>query len=454
MSVDDPEAIAALAIERAGANGSGPPEWVRDEPGAGRPKPSRELRVTRASDIEPTRVKWLWPAWIPASRLVLLSGRPGDGKSTTLTDFTARLSTASPMPDGYRPTGPINVAILSAEDSADDTIVPRLLAAGANLERVFIVGGMVDELGIERPWILPDNVPQLSTFVRDQAIRLLIVDPLTAFQSGRVDAHRDGEVRAMLLPLSNMADELECAVIANRHLRKGGAADARDAGGGSVAYTAAARLEWMIGTDPADPTRRVLAVAKSNIGKIPRSLAYRIEQDVEWETNRIRWDGSTDLVANDLTAAPKSDDERGAVDDAEDFLRSALADGPVLSKDVDRQAREAGISAGGALKRARQRLHVKSRKRSDGRWILELPIEGVHDSAEDVHGSIQSRLAPLAHHPNTHTLSCEPHSRESEQGEQDVHVSALGTVARDDLLDDVPPLTDADDRDDEREVIW
>jgi putative DNA primase/helicase len=392
----NPDDVAALALARASkpasrrtrtaasssSNGSKP--RPRDEPGT---TARRKLRVTRASEISPTKVRWLWRNWIAGDRLVLAGGRPGDGKSTIALDLAARFSTGSPMPDGSRPESPINVAILSAEDSANDTIVPRLLAAGANLERVSIVGGLVDEeTNIERPWLLPENVPELRTYVRSAEIRLLIIDPLSAFQSGRVDAHRDGEVRTMLLPLSNMAAELECAVLAIRHHRKGGAADARDAGGGSIAYTAAARIEWTVGTDPADRTRRVLAVSKSNIGKTPRSLIYRIEQDEQWDTNRIRWEGASDLLASDLTAEHKDDDERGAVDDAEDFLRTALAAGPLLSKDLERQAKEAGISSA-ALRRARQRLRLKSRKQPDGRWLTELP--NVEPPTEE---AIQGRL--------------------------------------------------------------
>jgi putative DNA primase/helicase len=398
----DPDDVAALALARvseraarrsrtaAASRSNGSKPAPRDEPTTAR----RTLRVARASEIRPTKVRWLWRNWIAGDRLVLAGGRPGDGKSTLAIDLAARFSTGSPMPDRSRPDAPINVAVLSAEDSANDTIVPRLLAAGANLDRVSIVGGLVDEFNIERPWLLPQNVPELREFIKSAEIRLLIIDPLSAFQSSGVDAHRDGEVRAMLLPLSNMAAELECAVLAIRHHRKGGAADARDAGGGSIAYTAAARIEWTVGTDPADRTRRVLAVSKSNIGKTPRSLVYRIEQDEEWDTNRIHWEGASDLLASDLTAERKDGDERGAVDEAEDFLRTALADGPVLSKELDRQAKEAGVSPA-ALRRARQRLRLKPRKQPDGRWLTEPPHVEQQPREEAIQGRLDDPAEPV-----------------------------------------------------------
>ena len=106
-------------------------------------------------------------------------------------------------------------------------------------------------------------------------IRLLIIDPRRACRSAAVDTHRDGAVRGMLHPLASMAGELDCAVLAVRHHRKGGATDARDAGSGSIACTAAARVEWAAGTDPDDATRFVLAVSKINIAAKPQSLVYR-----------------------------------------------------------------------------------------------------------------------------------------------------------------------------------
>jgi putative DNA primase/helicase len=417
------------------------PVWVRDEPGTtASPKPLRVLKVQRADTIEPTRISWLWKGWIPASRLALFGGKPGDGKSSVVLDLAARLSTASPMPDGTRPPEPINVAILSAEDGASDTIIPRLIAAGADRQRVFIVGGMVNEAGIERPWILPDDILELSAFIRENDIAFLVIDPLSAFQSANVDTHRDGAVRAMLLPLSNMADSLNCAVVAVRHHRKGGATDARDAGSGSIAFTAAARIEWAAGTDPHDGSRRILAIAKSNIAAVQSSIAYRLVQDERWETNRVQWDGLSDVTANQLVGDQPTDEERSELDEATDFLRVVLAAGAVAAKTVKKQAAEADI-AERTLNRAKKRLAVRSRKLPDGSWVWSYRFEGgqaqVEDCQVDTHTSL-GNVGNLGHHPSTHTLNNEGFTREDEQdcqGGQDGRSSDGRQSLTDDYLE-------------------
>ena len=259
--------------------------------------PRRVMRSKRAADIKPTRVVWLWPGWLPAGRLALLGGRPGDGKSSVTIDLAARLSTGSPLPDGYRPPAPLTVLILSGEDDPSDTIVPRLVAAGADLERVVIANGEVldRETGLSRSWTLPNDVPELANLVRDSGADLVVIDPLAAFTGMGVDTHRDAVVRSMLLPLSTMARHEKCAVVGVRHHRKGGATDARDAGAGSVAYTAAARIEWVAGRDPEDQSRRVLAVSKTNIAAVPPSRLYRlVPAEGPWDTVAVRWEGETD----------------------------------------------------------------------------------------------------------------------------------------------------------------
>ena len=165
--------------------------------------PRRVMRSKVAAEIKPTRVVWLWPGWLPAGRLALLGGRPGDGKSSVTIDLAARATTGSPFPDGYRPPAPLTVLILSGEDDPSDTIVPRLLAAGADLTRVVIANGTVVDTvtGGARSWVLPADVPELANLVRDSGADLVVIDPLAAFVATAVDTHRDSAVRSMLLPL-------------------------------------------------------------------------------------------------------------------------------------------------------------------------------------------------------------------------------------------------------------
>jgi hypothetical protein len=367
---------------------------------------------------------------LPAARLTLFGGKPGDGKSGVTIDLTARLTTASPMPDGWRPKGPLTVLLLNGEDDPSDTLVPRLIAAGADLARVIVATGTVldDATGVPRSWALPGDVDVHCQLVRDNGIDLAIIDPLAAFIGTSIDTHRDAAVRSMLHPLSDMARRERCAVIGVRHHRKGGAADARDAGTGSVAFTAAARMEWVVGRDPQEQSRRVLAVAKTNIGKEAQSLAYVLaEAPGEWATVQVVWQGTSPLTANQLVGEAVSEEDRGALDEAVDFLRSALGDGPVPAKDVERQAKDASVSYP-TLRRAKTRLKVRSRKSSGtGSWVWELPSQGAQDQgAQPSKGSHLGHVERVEHLPSTHTLFNAGFSRESDQGAQGAQGDVFG----------------------------
>ncbi len=435
------------------------------------PTPKRSMRAKRASEIAPTRVEWIWPIWLPAARLALFGGKPGDGKSGVSIDLAARLSMGSPLPDGYRPLGPLTVLILSGEDDPSDTLVPRLIAAGANLERIVIANGTVidNETGMAKPWTLPADVDVLGQLVRKHHVDVAVLDPLGAFVSTTVDTHRDSAVRAMLLPLAQMARRERCAVLGIRHHRKGGAVDARDAGSGSVAFTAAARIEWVAGRDPQDPTRRILAVSKTNIGKEPTSLAYRlVDAEGEWDTLRIAWDGTSALTANQLVGEPVSEEDRSELEEAIDFLSEALADGPRAAKPIKRLADQAGI-AERTLRRAKERLGVKTRKTSAGPWEWQLR-EGGQPQDEDGYvagGPHLGHVGPLGRLPSSTTYNKRASSRESLEGGQGGQGYAFGSNGQlpcanndppdgfdpfddraEDLeraaLDDAPPRTDDD----------
>src|SRR3990172_3145876 len=103
-----------------------------------KPKASRPTETTGPillclADVVPKPVRWLWPGHIPLGKLTIIDGDPGLGKSLMTLDLAARTSTGSPMPDGSRGDvqGPAGVVLLTAEDDPEDTIRPRLHAAGA-----------------------------------------------------------------------------------------------------------------------------------------------------------------------------------------------------------------------------------------------------------------------------------------------------------------------------------
>lgn len=184
--------------------------------------------VRRMAEVEPERVEWLWPGRLPIGKLVVLDGDPGCGKSTLTLDLTAHFSAGTILPDGFQPEQGCNVVLLSAEDGPGDTIRPRLDAAGADPTRIVLIEDIVEAdpespEGVRRRMPrIPDDIAHLGDVVRAEQAKLVVIDVLAAFLTGRVDAHRDQDIRGALAPLARMAEATRCCVVAIRHLNKSG----------------------------------------------------------------------------------------------------------------------------------------------------------------------------------------------------------------------------------------
>jgi hypothetical protein len=340
------------------------------------------LAVIRACHVQPKRVTWVWPGRIPAGKVTMLDGDPGLGKSMITTDLTARLTTASPFPDGHRPDKARCVLLLSAEDGVEDTIVPRLKAAGANLELVSILDHVADDDGGPRPVELPADIDRIekwcASLIYSQSEApdafwttpgLVVVDPLMAFLAGEVNAHRDQDVRRVLFRLKVMAEETGCAVVCVRHLNKATGSSALYRGGGSIGIIGAARAGLLVGVDPDDEDRRILAVSKSNLAAKAPSLAYRVlgatfrHGDEQIPTARIAWDGTSTHTADDLLGRPV---ERAAPkqEEAEGFLRKALGKKARPVTWLQKAAKDKGISWR-TVERAKAALEVIVERRGE-----------------------------------------------------------------------------------------
>jgi putative DNA primase/helicase len=346
-------------------------------------KQAGELAVIRAAHVQPKRVTWIWPGRIPAGKVTMFDGDPGLGKSTITVDLTARLTTASPMPDGHKPDKPMGVFLLSAEDGVEDTIVPRLKVAGANLNLVTIIDHVTDEGG-SRPVELPADLDRIEIYAASLLYGeegytpgLLVVDPVMAYLGGEVNAHRDQDVRRVLHRLKIMAEITGMGVLAVRHLNKMTGSSALYRGGGSIGLIGAARAGLLVGVDPEDEHRRILAVSKSNLAAKPPSLAYRVVGEDLYDTAKVVWEGTSDHTADDLLGRPV---ERAAPkqDGAEALLQEALAGGPRARAFLEQLAKRKGVSWR-TVERAKAALEViverrgEPGKRGGGSYWWRLP---------------------------------------------------------------------------------
>ncbi len=343
----------------------------------------RRLLMERASQIEPERIAWFWPGYIPFGKVTTLEGDPGLGKSTLTMGVAAAVSRGR---GDWLPGGAVceaaDVFIVSYEDGARDTIRPRLEAAGADLDRVHIIHGVATEVG-EELITLPIDIPELEESVRLFKVALVVIDPLMASFSNAIDSYKDQHIRRALAPLTKFAERTGAAVLVVRHLPKGGGQRAINTGSGSVGIGAAARSVLMVGPSSANPERRILAVVKCNVAAMAASLEFSIESGSYTLGDRVEttavvvWHGTSTLTADDLAAERTEITKSDATTQkafAIECLREWLQNGPLPKQELLKLARREGISER-TFERAARELKLERRRQENGRdhkvlWAL------------------------------------------------------------------------------------
>jgi hypothetical protein len=339
------------------------------------------------ADVDRELVRWLWPGRIPLGKVSVLDGDPGTGKSTLTLTIAAKVTTGSPFPDGARPER-ADVILMNAEDDIGDTIRPRLEAAGADLARCWVLPDVQPESDRPpRPPELPADLDAVEGMVKDKQAALVVIDPLMAFLSGQVDSHRDQDVRRVLASLAYMAARTGAALLIVRHMNKG-TGSALYRGSGSIGIVGAARAGLLVAPDPDDDSRRVLALTKSNLAKMPDALAYRLVNDERYGCARVVWDGASRHTAGDLVRPRVDEDEAPALAEAVRVLKEILADAPLSAGNVKKLAAQAGV-AERTLHRARHALGVTARRHGFGQggyYVWSMPADPPAPVAQGTHG--------------------------------------------------------------------
>jgi hypothetical protein len=363
--------------------------WLRATRDAAPPPPPPQVTtggLVLVGDVDRERVTWLWPSRIPRGKVSVLDGDPGTGKSTLTLTVAAKVTTGSPFPDGARPERG-DVILLNAEDDVGDTIRPRLEAAGADLTRCWVLPDVHPEGSPPRPPELPADLFLLEDLVKTKRAALVVIDPLMTFLSGQIDSHRDQDVRRVLASLAYMANRTGAAVLIVRHMNKGqGSALYR--GSGSIGIVGAARAGLLVAPDPDDESRRILAMTKSNLAKMPDALAYRLVDDEVYGVARVVWDGASTRTANDLVRQRVDEDEAPALAEAVRVPKEILADGPLAAGNIKRMAATAGV-AERTLQRARHALGVTARRQGFGpgaHYVWSMPADPPQAMAQGTHG--------------------------------------------------------------------
>lgn len=318
------------------------------------PSTSQDIVVRRASDITPCAVTWFWPGRIALGATTMIAGNPGLGKSQLMAFLTAQTTAGGTMPDGSQvPVG--DVLYLTAEDDFASTVIPRLLAAGADVSRVHLVDCVrlqgQDGETRERGFDLVRDVPALDALLyKLPDVRLVTIDPVSAYL-GKAKGNDTFDVRGVLGPVERVAQAHHVAVVLVSHLNKNSGTEAMTRVTGSMAFVAAARSAYLIARDPQADDRRVMLTVKQNLAPEPAGLSFTVEGALvdgghgSIPTSRLVFTDDVVTVTADeaLAAQSTAGEERTARDEAIDWLQEALADGARPRRELEQQAKADGV---------------------------------------------------------------------------------------------------------------
>ena len=246
-----------------------------------------ELRLIKMSDVEPTKVEWLWYPYIPYGKVTIIQGDPGEGKTTLILNLAALLSKGEKLPESEEKSDPINIIYQTAEDGLSDTVKPRLIAANADDERITVIDESKSELS------LTDE--RLEQAIIETKAKLVILDPLQAYIGANVDMHRANEIRPVMKHLSEVAQRQQCAVVLIGHLNKAIGMKSSYRGLGSIDIPASARSVLLVGRIKDNPTVRVMAQIKSSLAPEGEPIAFELNKETGFH-----FIGKYDISIDDL----------------------------------------------------------------------------------------------------------------------------------------------------------
>ena len=293
------------------------------------PSKPETVKIIRMSDVELTPVEWLWKPYLPFGKLSVLQGNPGEGKTYFAMHLAAACTNGKLLPNMER-MEPFNVIYQTAEDGLGDTVKPRLIEAGADLDRVLVIDDSEVQL------TLSDE--RIEKAIIENNARLVIIDPIQAYLGADVDMNRANEVRPIFMRLGQVAQRTGCAILLIGHLNKAAGMQSLQRGLGSIDIAAAVRSVLFIGKLKHDPTMRILTHEKSSLAPPGVSLAFSLGDE-----GGFRWVGEYDITADEMLSGIEPQRET-KTQQAKDLICTLLAGGKqVLSEDIDKAALERGI---------------------------------------------------------------------------------------------------------------
>ena len=316
------------------------------------------LELIRMGDLKVEELNWILYPYIPEGKLTIIQGDPGDGKTTLALQIIARLTRGEDVLDSNqgKVREPVNVIYQTAEDGLCDTILPRLLAAGADCDRVYVINDA------KKPLTLLDE--RLEQAIVKTDAKMVVLDPIQGYLGAKIDMHRANEIRPVMKQLATLAESYTCTIILIGHLNKMVGGKAAYRGLGSIDIPASARSVLLVGRMQDDPDKRVVCQTKSSNASDKSALTFEITED------GFNWLGEVAMTADDLLrgCSPRSTNK---LEQAKRFLQDALKDGPLRQKQIEDLMAATDIKDR-TLWSAKQMLGVQSDKIGNV-WYWRLP---------------------------------------------------------------------------------
>ena len=247
----------------------------------------KPVPVMKMSEVEETVVQWLWYPFIPFGKVTLIQGNPGKGKTWIAMAIAAYCTNGKELPNAL-PIEPFNVLYQTAEDGIADTIKPRLAKCGADMTRVRFINEEEKQLS------MTDD--RIEKAIRQNNVRLMIMDPIQAYLGANVDMNRANEIRPLFRHLSTIAERTGCAIVLIGHLNKSSGSQSDYRSLGSIDIAAAVRSILFVEKveKEKDQDIRVVYQQKDSLAKKENPVAFSLGEE------GLKWLGEYDISIEDL----------------------------------------------------------------------------------------------------------------------------------------------------------
>ena len=293
----------------------------------------KPVPVMKMSEVEETVVQWLWYPFIPFGKVTLIQGNPGKGKTWLAMAIAAYCTNGKELPNAL-PIEPFNVLYQTAEDGIADTIKPRLAKCGADMTRVRFINEEEKQLS------MTDD--RIEKAIRQNNVRLMIMDPIQAYLGANVDMNRANEIRPLFRHLSTIAERTGCAIVLIGHLNKSSGSQSDYRSLGSIDIAAAVRSILFVEKMEKEKEQdiRVVYQQKDSLAKKENPVAFSLGEE------GLKWLGEYDISIEDLLMGKAGTKKETKLEKAQKLILELLTKRKVMClEELEAELLAYGISS-------------------------------------------------------------------------------------------------------------